>query len=187
MTGEPLPDYLVDALQGMDPTEAAYMARTMKTLHEDPKTRGQLLGLVKQKFPNVRIPDIDVPNEVLTALQEALKEIRSERDALRKERAQEHDARERTRILARHELGLSDEDLPAIAELMEKRGISSFETAAEFRSHSKKAAAPRSVAPQPFTMPPDDTKYVQRLLKGDKRAHIDKAYQVLDELAQARR
>lgn len=176
-----------DELDPNIPAELQYQSRLMQELMKNPKTRGGLLQLVKTHAPDVRIPELDTVNEVVSVVRPEIEALRKEREEARKEREAERAERERAKVLARHDLGLTDEDLPAITELMEKRGISNFETAAEFRANAKRAATPRTVVPSPFTMPTEDSGYIKKLLKGDKKAHLEKAYEVAEELAQARR
>src|SRR6266853_5141514 len=126
-------------------------ALLMRALHDDPKFRPKLQRLVKEFNPNVRIPELDMQAEVVTALEPHLKTIADARNELAAERADR--ATEREWASAERAGHIRPEDRPEVEKLMQERGITNRATAAEFYAQSPAAAAPRSVMPSPFTLP----------------------------------
>jgi hypothetical protein len=125
------------------PDDIAYPAKLMKTLYDDPKTRPGLLKLVKQYAPNVRIPEVDTPNEVAGALKPLIDQINTDRQERQAEKLERQAEKDREKVMKRADLGLSSEDLPEVEKTMKEGQIASLETAAELYSHRKRAAAPR--------------------------------------------
>lgn len=161
------------------PPELQYKAQLMDVLYQDPKMRPKLLALVKEYAPNLRIPEIDTSNEVMTALTPHLKEIGEHKRALAEERAAIKAERQREKLSAKD--GITDEDWPEIDKLMKDGGVSNLETAAELHRHRKEAARPRGVAPSPFTLP-GDASVTKEYLKDPVGTARKRAYEVVAEL-----
>ena len=164
------------------PPDLQYKAQLMEALYNDPKTRPQFLQLVKQYAPNVRIPEIDTAGAVVEAVKPYTQEIGKMREEMRQERADREAERERHRVLGRQDLGLSSDDVTEIDKVMKERGISNFETAAEFHALGKRAAAPRSAPTSFFTLGnPQDGLDMKKLFADPIHYTRERAHKVWDE------
>lgn len=161
------------------PPDLQYKAQLMDVLYQDPKMRPKLLALVKEYAPNVRIPELDTQNEVLTALTPHLKEIGEHKRELARERAEFREERAREKLAAKS--GLTDEDWPEIDKLMKDGGVQNLETAAELQQHRKRAAAPRGVMPSPFTLG-TDTAVTKDYLRDPVGTARKRAYEAVADL-----
>jgi hypothetical protein len=136
------------SLEGMTPEAIADLAALAKGLSENPKTRGQFLGMMKQADPNLAIPEIDIPNRLSAAVKPHLEKIEKlEREG--QERAMRDMVNERRSNLIKNK-GVSEKDIPEIEKLMVEKGIQNHDTAAEFYLSQKNSAAP---TPSAFSQP----------------------------------
>lgn len=160
------------------PPEMQHKSELFDALYHDPKMRPKLLGLVKEYAPNLRIPELDTTNEVMTALKPHLEDIGKARTELQQERAEMRAERQREKLMDK--LNLTEEDLPAIEKVMKDGGVQSFETAAELHQHRQRAAAPRGVVPSPFTIG-SDAATTKAYLKDPVGTARQRAYEILAE------
>ena len=175
---------MADDLQVNIPPDVEYKSKLVDVLYADPKMRPKLLQLVKEYAPNVRIPEIDSSTEVLTALQPHLDAMKADRDERQADRAERQADRAREALLARGDVSAAE--LPDIEKVMQERGISRLDTAADFYTQVvRPAARPRGAAPSPFTMPGGAD--MKGLLDHPKRWAQEMAYKTWDELQQSRR
>ena len=119
------------------PDSIKYPAQLVEALHADPKLRPKLLALVKEYAPNLRIPEIDTPNEVIETLKPHLEEIGKSKKAMADELAAIRAERAREKQIAK--LGLGEDELPEIDKLMKDGVVSNFETAAELHRLDRKS------------------------------------------------
>ena len=52
-----------EQVQQVDPS-VFQKSKLMDELYQDPKTRDQVLGIIKTKYPDVRIPELEVQDRV---------------------------------------------------------------------------------------------------------------------------
>lgn len=130
---EVVPAELVEVLQ---------KAKVLDELYENPATRRELLNVMKKNKPDLRIPEVDTPGEVMNTLKPHLdeiaatkKELAAEREALKLERAKEN-------LMRKH--GLSEEELAEVGKTMKEKGIANVDTAIEHRRLADQVASPRS-------------------------------------------
>lgn len=135
---EVVPAELVEVLQ---------KAKVLDELYENPKTRKEFLKVLKVNKPDLRIPELDTPGEVMNTLQphldeiaKAKKELADERAALKLERAKEN-------LMRKH--NLTEEELAEVGKTMKEKGIANVDTAIEHRRLADQVASPRSPGRQP--------------------------------------
>jgi hypothetical protein len=137
------------SLENLSLEAQAELAALAKSLAEDPKTRKQFLQLTKQVRPDVPIPEIEIEERTNAVLETANKRVESLEAKLRAKDAKEELERRRNNLRTK-QLADSDADIADIEKLMIEKGIANHETAAEYHSWMKQAAAPTpSQFPQP--------------------------------------
>jgi hypothetical protein len=129
------------SLENLSLEAQAELAALAKSLAEDPKTRKQFLQLTKQVRPDVPIPEIEIEERTNAVLETANKRVESLEAKLRAKDAKEELERRRTNLRTK-QLAESDDDIADIEKLMIEKGIANHETAAEYHSWMKQAAAP---------------------------------------------
>ena len=128
------------SLEGLTPEAVADLAALAKGLSDNPKTRSQFLGLLKQADPNIAIPEIDIPNRVAAGVKPYVDKIAAlEAKQLEREVADRISAQRQSLM---SDKGLSKADVDAVEKLMVEKGITSHETAADFLLAQRQAAAP---------------------------------------------
>ena len=170
---------LPDGTEVPESTLAEILAKgkLLDALHDDPQYRGQLLGLVKQKFPQARIPEIDTPltieKEIAAPIRKDVEEIKAQ---LTQDRLERQADAERRAMVGR---GVIEEaDIPEVEKLMADKGIGKFETAAEHFAMGKKIQPPRPT-PTPFQTP-----NFKEFFKDPVGTARKEAYKVISELPQ---
>jgi hypothetical protein len=104
-------------------------------LRNDPSVNQDFFKLLKKKWPNMSIPEVDVPAR-LEAEQLAREEERNKKIKELEERLLEQDVRnrlasERGKIKG-PPFNISDEEMTRVEELIEKKGFPTYEAAAEY-------------------------------------------------------
>lgn len=165
------------SLENLSLEAQAELAALAKSLAEDPKTRKQFLQLTKQVRPDVPIPEIEIEERTNAVLETANKRVESLEAKLRAKDAKEELERRRNNLRAK-QLAESDEDIADIEKLMIEKGIANHETAAEYHSWMKQAAAP---TPSQFPSPVMSRFNTQDYMKNPVGAARDAAHAALAE------
>ena len=165
------------SLENLSLEAQAELAALAKSLAEDPKTRRQFLQLTKQVRPDVPIPEIEIEERTNAVLETANKRVESLEAKLRAKDAKEELERRRTNLRTK-QLAESDEDIADIEKLMIEKGIANHETAAEYHSWMKQAAAP---TPSQFPSPVMSRFNTQDYMKNPVGAARDAAHAALAE------
>lgn len=165
------------SLENLSLEAQAELAALAKSLAEDPKTRKQFLQLTKQVRPDVPIPEIEIEERTNAVLETANKRVESLEAKLRAKDAKEELERRRTNLRTK-QLAESDEDIADIEKLMIEKGIANHETAAEYHSWMKQAAAP---TPSQFPSPVMSRFNTQDYMKNPVGAARDAAHAALTE------
>ena len=165
------------SLENLSLEAHAELAALAKSLAEDPKTRKQFLQLTKQVRPDVPIPEIEIEERTNAVLETANKRVESLEAKLRAKDAKEELERRRTNLRTK-QLAESDEDIADIEKLMIEKGIANHETAAEYHSWMKQAAAP---TPSQFPSPVMSRFNTQDYMKNPVGAARDAAHAALAE------
>jgi hypothetical protein len=128
------------SLEGLSQEAIVGLAQIAKGLSDNPDTRKSFLGLVKAADPSASIPELDISNQITSAVAEE----RSKREAL-ENKIMERDARDNVinrREAIKKSKGLSDEDVAEVEKIMVEKGISNHDTAAEFMVAQRQSAKP---------------------------------------------
>lgn len=157
------------------PPAAGHKAQLLDALYTDPQYRPQLLEMVKGKFPGVRIPEVDVREDIRAATTPLNEQINKLQGAIL-----ERDVRDRERETRQKHGIRSDEEWKSVTELAAQRGIADMDTAAEFHRLSNRAVEPR-YAPTPILLP-----NMKELWQNPTKYARDEAYKVMNEFAAAR-
>jgi hypothetical protein len=165
------------SLENLSLEAQAELAALAKSLAEDPKTRKQFLQLTKQVRPDVPIPEIEIEERTNAVLETANKRVESLEAKLRAKDAKEELERRRTNLRTK-QLAESDDDIADIEKLMIEKGIANHETAAEYHSWMKQAAAP---TPSQFPQPVMSRFNTQDYMKNPVGAARDAAHAALAE------
>jgi DNA-binding protein H-NS len=165
------------SLENLSLEAQAELAALAKSLAEDPKTRKQFLQLTKQVRPDVPIPEIEIEERTNAVLDSANKRVESLEAKLRAKDAKEELERRRNNLRTK-QLAESDEDIADIEKLMIEKGIANHETAAEYHSWMKQAAAP---TPSQFPSPVMSRFNTQDYMKNPVGAARDAAHAALAE------
>jgi hypothetical protein len=165
------------SLENLSLEAQAELAALAKSLAEDPKTRKQFLQLTKQVRPDVPIPEIEIEERTNAVLDSANKRVESLEAKLRAKDAKEELERRRNNLRTK-QLAESDEDIADIEKLMIEKGIANHETAAEYHSWMKQAAAP---TPSQFASPVMSRFNTQDYMKNPVGAARDAAHAALAE------
>jgi hypothetical protein len=136
------------SLEGMSPEAIADLALLAKGLSDNPKTRGQFLGLMKSADPSMSIPEIDIPNNIGAAVKPHLERINKLETEAREREIRDTITARRAKISK--DKGLSESEVTEVEKMMVEKGISNHETAAEFYLSQKQSAAP---TPSSFSQP----------------------------------
>jgi hypothetical protein len=165
------------SLENLSLEAQAELAALAKSLAEDPKTRKQFLQLTKQVRPDVPIPEIEIEERTNAVLETANKRVESLEAKLRAKDAKEELERRRNNLRTK-QLADSDADIADIEKLMIEKGIANHETAAEYHSWMKQAAAP---TPSQFPSPVMSRFNTQDYMKNPVGAARDAAHAALAE------
>jgi hypothetical protein len=152
-------------------------AMLAKSLFEDPRTRKPFLKLTQQVRPDVAIPEIEIEERTNTVLQQAEDRVKSLEDKLRAKEAKE-ELMKRRDTLVKKGLVDSEDDIKEVEKIMVEKGIANHETAAEYHSWMKQAAAP---TPSQFPQPVMSKFNTKDFMKNPVGAARDAAHAALSE------
>jgi hypothetical protein len=142
------------SLEDLTPNQIMQLAAMTYQLSQDPTTREQYLRLVKQKNPNVSIPEVDAKDAVLTQLNELKEDNRKLRDEIKESKFSDNVEKKRAGVMTKHRL--SDDQMTVIEKLMIDKKLPDYDTAVEFYTLQQKVATPTSldsVANPDWSMP----------------------------------
>jgi hypothetical protein len=160
--------------QGPDQS-TVYKSQLLDALYNDPKYRPQILQAIKDKYPQVRIPEVDAREEavrMVEPMQEKIDQLQTQL-AERDLRASHKDIKERH--------GLDDQQWAEVQDLAVKRQVGDLDAAVTLYNAERLSAFPR-YAPTPIRQP--DMKGLWKNPQGWAR---EEAYKVLNEFDAAKR
>ena len=165
------------SLENLSVEAQAELAALAKTLAENPTTRKQFLQLTKQVRPDVPIPEIKIEERTNSVLKQAEDRVKSLEDKLRAKEAKEELLKRRDTLIKK---GLvdSEDDIKEVEKIMVEKGIANHETAAEYHSWMKQAAAP---TPSQFPQPVMSKFNTKDFMKNPTGAARDAAHAALME------
>ena len=142
-------------LEGMSPEAIADLAMLAKGWSDNPKTRGQFLGLMKQADPTLSIPELDIPANIGGALKPHLDRLAKMENELAERGIRDTINARRAALTGK---GISEKDIPEIEKIMVEKGIQSHDTAAEFFLAQRNSAPPTPSSFSQPTIPKPDMK-----------------------------
>jgi len=138
-----------DQVQQVDPS-VFQKSKLMDELYQDPKTRDQVLGIIKTKYPDVRIPELEVQDRV-EKIEQKWEKRYEEREKTWQER--EAKAARLEAIEAMKAKGVQETEVEEVEKLMVEAKIGDPATAAEVFVTRRAAAAPRTRPDFTFDLP----------------------------------
>lgn len=165
------------SLENLSVEAQAELAALAKTLAENPTTRKQFLQLTKQVRPDVPIPEIEIEERTNSVLAKAEDRVKSLEEKLRQKEARE-ELQKRRDALIRKGLIESEDEIKDVEKVMVEKGIANHETAAEYHSWMKQAAAP---TPSQFPQPVMSKFNTKDFMKNPVGAARDAAHAALQE------
>jgi hypothetical protein len=104
----------------------------VESIYNDPQLTKEAKRLIKRKYPNLAIPDLDIEDKVEARLEADKK---SREDAENKRRQDAEDASWRaTRKKTQDAYGFTDEAMGEMEKWMQEKGVGDYEVAAEYRA-----------------------------------------------------
>ncbi len=138
-----------EQVQQIDPS-VFQKSKLMDELYQDPKTRDQVLGIIKTKYPDVRIPELEVQDRV-----EKIEQKWEKRYEEREKTWQDREAKA-ARLEAIEQMkakGVQETEVEEVEKLMVEAKIGDPATAAEVFVTRRAAAAPRTRPDFTFDLP----------------------------------
>jgi len=158
-------------------------SKLLDELYQDPKTRDETLRLIKAKYPDVRIPEIEVQDRV-SQIEDKWEKRYEAREKVWQEREAKQSRAEA--IEAMTAKGVAPAEVEAVEKLMVEGKIGDPAVAAEVFVTRRAAAAPRG-APQSFTFDMPNQKELFGTPSQRKNWARREAARVLDEVRQGGR
>jgi len=108
------------------------VADFVETIYNDPALSMEAKRLIKKKYPDMQIPDLDIEDKFTKRLDDDKKE----RDAAEKARKDEENEKRFTDLRAKtkQEYGFTDEGMADLEKFMLERNIGDYEVAASYRA-----------------------------------------------------
>lgn len=102
--------------------------RFIESIYNDPKLTRKAKALIKEKYPNLPIPDYDIEHNVESRLAKEREEREAEREAARRREEDEKFQKARADTQKKH--GFTDEAMKKLEDMMVERNIGNYEDAA---------------------------------------------------------
>lgn len=117
------------------------VADFVESIYNDPTLNKEAKRLIKKKYPNIQIPDLDIEEKVESRF-DAEKKQRD--DAARLARQKEEDERLKTeRARVQKEYGFTEEAMKELDQFMLDKGVDDYDVAATYKaSKEPKASEP---------------------------------------------
>jgi hypothetical protein len=171
------------SLEGLSAEQITGLASLAKGLGDNPKTRKDFMRLVKSGNPDLSIPEVDLPDEIMSRIETEAKK-REALEAQLLEASVREQVRERRELLKRQK-NLSDAQVEDVEKMMVEKGISNHDTAAEFYLSQQRLAEPTPsyATPKKLEVPALD-----QLRKGASMREVMEtaAHQAIDDMKSGR-
>jgi hypothetical protein len=129
----------------------------VESIYNDPKLNKEAKRLIKQKYPNLAIPDYDIEEKVEARLTKA-EQDKQKADNEARQRA-EDEAWRTTRTRVQSEYGFTDEAMGELEKFMQEKNIGDYEVAAGYRaSKNPKSSDPTDTSRWQHDKQPDFAK-----------------------------
>lgn len=132
------------------------VADFVESIYNDPTLSKEAKRLIKKKYPNLPIPDLDIEDRVEARLADDRKKRDDEESA--KKRKTEEDGWKEQRSRTQKEYGFTDEGMTDLEKMMVERNIGDYEVAATYHAaRNPKPSAPTAQHGQPWRYQDNDT------------------------------
>lgn len=107
------------------------LLKFIRSVWDDPELNPEAKALVKRKYPNIQIPDLDIRNEVRGMIESD----RAERQRIEDEKRQQEEDRkfDEARSSAQKKYGLTEDGMKDLEDFMVKNNVGSYDVAAGYR------------------------------------------------------
>ena len=166
----------------LDESTKAEMAKLGHSLLTDPKTRKKMLRLVKEKNPEIPVPEVDMEDTLQQRLDSIEKTFKDRDEAERKRKADEKIESGRKMFT---EAGFEDKDREAIEKgMIEGAYPNDYQKALNLAKKERDLAKPTAIEPDlgVFTLPKFDG-----LQENPREWGLREAHKAIDEIEKARR
>lgn len=154
-------------LKGLEETYSGMMS--------NPETRAELLRLIKKRFPERNIPEVEVSNAIDSKMSAELKK-RDEEIAEMKKQILETDLRrqieEKRNLLRKAPYNFDEEDISEVEKIVTEQGVN-YEFAADHLRNKRIALRPSGYNGQPQRKPGDTSNWREELRKKDSTIRKD--------------
>lgn len=110
--------------------QAQNTVRFIESIYNDPNLNAEAKALIKKKYPNMQIPDLDIRQEVRQMIQQDRDERRQQEEQRERERLDNDAAVRRSSVQKKY--GFTDEGMTELEKLMVERNVGDYEVAAEY-------------------------------------------------------
>lgn len=104
----------------------------VESIYNDPALTKEAKRLIKKKYPNLAIPDLDIEDRVQAQI-DADRKQRSDAEA-RAKQAREDEAWKAQRKKVQDEFGFTEEGMKDLEGWMQDKGVGDYEVAAQYRA-----------------------------------------------------
>lgn len=104
----------------------------VESIYNDPALTKEAKRLIKKKYPNLAIPDLDIEDRVQAQIDEDRKQRKAAEDAAKQAREDEKWRTQRKQV--QDEYGFTDEAMKDLEGWMQDKGVGDYEVAAQYRA-----------------------------------------------------
>ena len=108
------------------------VADFVESIYNDPALSKEAKALIKKKYPQVQIPDLDIEERLTQRLDEDRKQREEEKRAARE--AEEEKRFNETRARVQKEYGYTEDGMKELEKMMLERNIGDYEVAATYHA-----------------------------------------------------
>lgn len=113
----------------------------VESIYNDPQLTKEAKRLIKKKYPNLAIPDLDIEDRVQSQI-DADRKQRADAEAAAKNRAA-HEHWQAQRAKTQKDYGFTDDGMKELEGWMQDKGVGDYEVAAQYRvSKNPKTSEP---------------------------------------------
>lgn len=121
--------------------ERRSVADFVESIYNDPTLNKDAKRLIKKKYPNIQIPDLDIEDKLESRF-DADKKHREEESRKQRQKAEDERLKEE-RARVKKEYGFTDEAMKELEQFMIDKGVDDYDVAATYKaSKSPKASEP---------------------------------------------
>jgi len=109
-----------------------HVADFVEGIYNDPRWNKSAKRLIKQAYPNLPIPDLDLEDKLERELQADRKKKSDEEEAARRKSEDERWQGQRKKV--QQDYGFTDEGMGELEKFMQEKGVGDYEVAAGYRA-----------------------------------------------------